>query len=210
MNFDDFLGKHRKSEPRVVLIMRIFTLIIISTCLIAYSIFLIKEVISEIPAIKTSEVTVDTLAIPDIVFAFGYPFQVQCYFIWTINGRYSRNETYSCTQYLNIPKYFEGQYIGYFSLNDQSEYFHYSKLEIDKERLDYLLFLIVVDDPNFNASMVSVSVPPPYTVIFDSENDPIKLSDGTIDLSLFVNYSHASSFEKDLLYSSIFIFPDKM
>ncbi|CAI2168322.1 18060_t:CDS:10, partial [Funneliformis geosporum] len=169
MNFDDLLGKQRKSEPRVVLIIRIFTLFIISSCIIAYIIILIKEVINEIPAIKTSEVTVDSLAIPDIVFSFGYTFQVYCYFVWTINGFYSRNETDRCTQYITFPKYIEGEYSGYFSLNDQSQYFHSMKLKQNEERLDYLTFLIIVDDPNFNVSMVSFSTLPPYSVIFDSE-----------------------------------------
>ncbi|CAI2166479.1 7593_t:CDS:10 [Funneliformis geosporum] len=186
MNFDDLLGKQRKSEPRVVLIIRIFTLFIISSCIIAYIIILIKEVINEIPAIKTSEVTVDSLAIPDIVFSFGYTFQVYCYFVWTINGFYSRNETDRCTQYITFPKYIEGEYSGYFSLNDQSQYFHSMKLKQNEERLDYLTFLIIVDDPNFNVSMVSFSTLPPYSVIFDSENNPIKLSNGTLEECIFL------------------------
>ncbi|CAI2166478.1 7592_t:CDS:2 [Funneliformis geosporum] len=56
MNFDDLLEKQRKSEPRVVLVMRIFTILIISSCFISYITILIVDVNDEIPSIKTSEV----------------------------------------------------------------------------------------------------------------------------------------------------------
>jgi len=64
MNFDDFLGKQRNSEPRVVLMMRIITLFIISLTLIAYVVTLIKNVNDEVPVIVTSEVPINSLAVP--------------------------------------------------------------------------------------------------------------------------------------------------
>ncbi len=64
MNFDDFLGRHRNSEPRVVHIMRIFTLLIISSCLTAYIVTLIINVNEEQPTIIISEVPMDSLSVP--------------------------------------------------------------------------------------------------------------------------------------------------
>ncbi|CAG8473123.1 3958_t:CDS:2 [Funneliformis caledonium] len=156
MNFDDLLGKQRKSEPRVVLVMRVFALLIISSCLISYITILIIDVNDEIPAIKTSEVPVDSIAIPDFAFSFGFSFQILCSFSWVNNEM----------RYIITPKYIQGLYRGSFSLNDQSYLFTSPKQD---EWLDTLAFVVVADDPSFNAFMISVSPPymPPYIQIFD-------------------------------------------
>ncbi|CAG8455008.1 2010_t:CDS:2 [Funneliformis mosseae] len=197
MNFDDLLGKQRKSEPRVVLLLRIFALLIISSCLISYITILIIDVNDEIPAIKTSEVPVDSIAIPDFAFSFGFSFKIVCSFSWVNNDD-------SCMRYIITPKYIQGLYRGSFSLNDQSYLFTSPKQD---EWLDTLAFVFVADDPSFNASMISVSPPymPPYIQIFDPDNNPIKQFDGTLDLSKLNSTSRTTNNEREILYKNCII-----
>ncbi|CAG8678242.1 6782_t:CDS:2, partial [Funneliformis mosseae] len=202
MNFSDFIGKQRKSEPSAVLMMRIIIIIIISSCLIAYIAILINDVNREIPAIKTSKVPVDTLSIPDVLISFDHPFHIYCTFVWYINGYYSRNDSESCMQYITQPNYVDKTYTGYFSLNDQSQYF--TPMKSDEEYFESLAIVVIIDDPNFIYRPSFSSVP--FAIIFDSENNPIKLSDGTLDLSK----TNFSIDENEILINNAFVLTDRM
>ncbi|CAG8547290.1 8114_t:CDS:2 [Funneliformis mosseae] len=205
MNLGDLLGNQRKSEPNVVLMMRLLTLLIIASCFILYIAMLIMDVNNELPMIITSEDPVDSLALPDVVISFDNPFRMYCTFTWIYNEVSQRIENETCMNYVTSPQYIQGEYRGYFSLNDNSTLFTFPKL--NEERLDSLSLTVLVDDPNFNASTFDPT--PPYVFIFDSENNPIKLSDGTLNLTV-LNVSQATNYERKLLFSNRFIMPDRL
>ncbi len=65
MNLDELLGKYqRNSELRVVRIMRTFTLLTISSLVIAYIVILVVIVTQEHPVISSSEEPLDSFSIP--------------------------------------------------------------------------------------------------------------------------------------------------
>ncbi|CAG8646568.1 9530_t:CDS:2 [Funneliformis caledonium] len=145
---------------------------------------LIIDVNNELPTIITSEIPVDSLAIPD--FYGGIV-----------------NET--CMQYVTSPQYIQVAYRGYFSLNDNSTLLTFPKL--NAIRLNNLALTIVIDDPNFNTSKFDPS--PPYAYIFDSENNPLKLSKSTLNLTI-LNVSQSTNNERNILFSNLFVMPNRM
>ncbi|CAI2169839.1 13916_t:CDS:10 [Funneliformis geosporum] len=163
------------------------------------------DVNNELPTIITSEVPVGSLAVPDVAISFDNPFHIYCTFTWTYNEGYHRTENETCINYVTSPQFIQGAYRGYFSLTDNSTLFTFPKL--NEERLESLALTVVVDDPNFNASKFNPT--PPYAFIFDSENNPLKLSDGTLNLTV-LNVSQSTNYERELLFSNWFVMPDRL
>jgi hypothetical protein len=64
MNLIDLLHKHRRSEPTILLVLKLFTMIIFMACLTGYLVVVIIDVNQDTPIIKTSFINVDGVPPP--------------------------------------------------------------------------------------------------------------------------------------------------
>ena len=64
MNLIDLLYRHRRSEPTILLGLKLFTMIILMACLTGYLVVVIIDVNQDAPNIKTSFTSVDAVPPP--------------------------------------------------------------------------------------------------------------------------------------------------
>ncbi|CAB4386960.1 unnamed protein product [Rhizophagus irregularis] len=72
MNLTELLNRQRRSEPTVLLGLKIFTMIMLITCLTGYLTVVIIDVKQDAPIIKTSFVDVDGVPPPNVNGVFSY------------------------------------------------------------------------------------------------------------------------------------------
>ncbi|PKY49271.1 hypothetical protein RhiirA4_465184 [Rhizophagus irregularis] len=85
MNLIDLLYKHRRSEPTILLGLKLFTMIILMACLTGYLVVVIIDVKQDSPIIATSFINVDAVPLPGMHFLASYSFSItgcrQYYFV---------------------------------------------------------------------------------------------------------------------------------
>ncbi|CAB5391169.1 unnamed protein product [Rhizophagus irregularis] len=90
MNLTELLNRQRRSEPTVLLGLKIFTMIMLITCLTGYLTVVIIDVKQDAPIIKTSFVDVDGVPPPSLHFSTNYNFSIStCNQYYYVNGVFS-------------------------------------------------------------------------------------------------------------------------
>ncbi|CAB4416563.1 unnamed protein product [Rhizophagus irregularis] len=93
MNLIDLLYRHRRSEPTILLGLKLFTMTILMTCLTGYLVVVIIDVKQDDGLIiKTSYINVDAVPPPTVYFYAGYNFSIS-----TCIQTYFANTTVKCS-----------------------------------------------------------------------------------------------------------------
>ncbi|CAB4495227.1 hypothetical protein RhiirA5_412867 [Rhizophagus irregularis] len=90
MNLTELLNRQRRSEPTILLGLKIFTMIMLITCLTGYLTVVIIDVKQDAPIIKTSFIDVDGVPPPSLHFGASYNFSITtCNQYYYVNGVFS-------------------------------------------------------------------------------------------------------------------------
>ncbi|RGB29336.1 hypothetical protein C1646_766733 [Rhizophagus diaphanus] len=90
MNLTELLNRQRRSEPTILLGLKIFTMIMLITCLTGYLVVVIIDVKQDAPIIKTSFIDVDGVPPPSLHFSADYNFSiVSCFQSYSFDRVYS-------------------------------------------------------------------------------------------------------------------------
>ena len=82
MKLDEIFRKYRKTEPKSIIICRNFVMIIIVALLMGYSVYLIINILNDVPTLKTQSRTESGLRLPTMKFTFDYKFIMTCAFAY--------------------------------------------------------------------------------------------------------------------------------
>ncbi|PKC67629.1 hypothetical protein RhiirA1_458175 [Rhizophagus irregularis] len=112
MNLIDLLYRHRRSEPTILLGLKLFTMTILMACLTGYLVVVIIDVKQDDGLIiKTSYINVDAVPPPTVYFYAGYNFRIS-----TCIQIYFANTTVKCSPEDTVAYYdetFKAYYVVY-------------------------------------------------------------------------------------------------